>query len=126
MKMFGVLDLETQMECCRFAVGVRNSHDKSLRLGPMLRPEIRGLEYGVLRGFHTWNNVAKSDLFGTKHYSKEAQTAKSVRPVRRATIFCTNLAKQESSTVSKSFIGAAMRLQLNQDPSLGCSGFRGR
>ena len=36
MKMFGVLDLETQMECCRFAVGVRNSHDKSLRLGPML------------------------------------------------------------------------------------------
>ena len=33
MKMFGVLDLETQMEGCRFAVGVRNSHDKSLRLG---------------------------------------------------------------------------------------------
>jgi uncharacterized protein DUF932 len=33
MKMFGVLDLETQMECCRFSVGIRNSHDKSLRLG---------------------------------------------------------------------------------------------
>jgi len=33
MKMFGVLDLETQMEGCRFALGVRNSHDKSLRLG---------------------------------------------------------------------------------------------
>ena len=33
MKMFGVLDLETQMEGCRFAVGVRNSHDKTLRLG---------------------------------------------------------------------------------------------
>jgi hypothetical protein len=29
MKMFGVLDLETQMECCRFAVGIRNSHDKN-------------------------------------------------------------------------------------------------
>src|SRR5579864_9258241 len=33
MKMFGVLDLETQMEGCRFAIGIRNSHDKSLRLG---------------------------------------------------------------------------------------------
>jgi hypothetical protein len=33
MKMFGVLDLETQMEGCRFSIGVRNSHDKSLRLG---------------------------------------------------------------------------------------------
>src|SRR5215469_9960868 len=32
MKMFGVLDLETQMEGARFAIGLRNSHDKSLRL----------------------------------------------------------------------------------------------
>jgi hypothetical protein len=33
MKMFGVLDLETQMDGCRFSIGIRNSHDKSLRLG---------------------------------------------------------------------------------------------
>jgi len=33
MKMFGVLDLETQMDGARFAIGIRNSHDKSLRLG---------------------------------------------------------------------------------------------
>ena len=33
MKMFGVLDLTTEMEGCRFAIGIRNSHDKSLRLG---------------------------------------------------------------------------------------------
>jgi Domain of unknown function (DUF932) len=33
MKMFGVLDLETQIEGCRFSIGIRNSHDKSLRLG---------------------------------------------------------------------------------------------
>lgn len=33
MKMFGVLDLEAQMEGCRFSIGIRNSHDKSLRLG---------------------------------------------------------------------------------------------
>jgi uncharacterized protein DUF932 len=32
MKMFGVLDLETQMDGCRFVIGLRNSHDKSFRL----------------------------------------------------------------------------------------------
>jgi hypothetical protein len=31
--MFGVLDLETEMHGCRFAIGLRNSHDKSTRLG---------------------------------------------------------------------------------------------
>jgi hypothetical protein len=32
MKMFGVLDLATEMQGCRISVGVRNSHDKSMRL----------------------------------------------------------------------------------------------
>ena len=32
MKMFGVLDLETGFEGCRFSIGIRNSHDKSFRL----------------------------------------------------------------------------------------------
>src|SRR6202050_3119445 len=32
MKMFGVVDLETEMEGCRFSIGLRNSHDKSMRL----------------------------------------------------------------------------------------------
>jgi hypothetical protein len=32
MRMFGVLDLETSFDGCRFAIGLRNSHDKSLRL----------------------------------------------------------------------------------------------
>lgn len=32
MKMFGVLDLDTGMHGCRFSIGVRNSHDRSLRL----------------------------------------------------------------------------------------------
>jgi hypothetical protein len=31
MKMFGVLGLETEMLGCRFAIGVRNSHDRSMR-----------------------------------------------------------------------------------------------
>ena len=32
MKMFGVLDLETEMHGARFAIGLRTSHDKSMRL----------------------------------------------------------------------------------------------
>lgn len=32
MKMFGVLDLETTFEGCRFSIGVRNSNDKTMRL----------------------------------------------------------------------------------------------
>jgi hypothetical protein len=32
MKMFGVLDLETEMHGARFAIGLRKSHDKSMRL----------------------------------------------------------------------------------------------
>lgn len=30
--MFGVLDLATEMHGCRFSIGVRNTHDKSMRL----------------------------------------------------------------------------------------------
>jgi len=30
--MFGVLDLATGFEGCRFSIGLRNSHDKSFRL----------------------------------------------------------------------------------------------
>jgi hypothetical protein len=32
MKMFGVLDLETAFEGCRFSIGIRNSNDRSIRL----------------------------------------------------------------------------------------------
>jgi hypothetical protein len=32
IRMFGVLDLEAGFEGCRFAIGLRNSHDKSFRL----------------------------------------------------------------------------------------------
>src|SRR5438309_10533392 len=32
MKMFGVLDLETSFDGCRFAIGVRNSNDRSMHL----------------------------------------------------------------------------------------------
>ncbi len=32
MKLFGVLDLKTTFDGCRFAIGVHNSNDKSMRL----------------------------------------------------------------------------------------------
>ena len=32
MRMFGVMDLSSCFDGCRFAVGLRNSHDKSFRL----------------------------------------------------------------------------------------------
>jgi hypothetical protein len=32
MKMFGVVDLDTAMNGCRFSIGIRNAHDKSMRL----------------------------------------------------------------------------------------------
>jgi hypothetical protein len=32
MKLFGVMDLETQIEGCRFSLGIRNANDKSMRL----------------------------------------------------------------------------------------------
>ena len=32
MKMFGALDLDTGMHGCRFSIGIRNAHDKSMRL----------------------------------------------------------------------------------------------
>ena len=32
MKLFGVLDLETTFDGSRFAIGIRNSNDKSMRL----------------------------------------------------------------------------------------------
>jgi hypothetical protein len=32
MKLFGMMELETMFNGCRFAIGIRNAHDKSMRL----------------------------------------------------------------------------------------------
>jgi hypothetical protein len=32
MRLFGIIELETQFHGCRFALGLRNSHDRSMRL----------------------------------------------------------------------------------------------
>ena|SRR5258708_4639412 len=31
MKMFGIIEIETTLRGCRFALGIRNAHDKSMR-----------------------------------------------------------------------------------------------
>ena len=50
MKMFGVLDLETEMHGCRFAIGLRNSHDKSMHLALTCGYSgVRLQQYGVQR-----------------------------------------------------------------------------
>ena len=36
MKMFDVLDLDTGMPGCRFSIGIRNSHDRSMRLAAVV------------------------------------------------------------------------------------------
>jgi len=36
MKMFGVVDLDTGMPGCRFSIGIRNSHDRSMRLAAVV------------------------------------------------------------------------------------------
>ena len=36
MKMFGVLDLDNGIPGCRFSIGVRNSHDRSMRLAAVV------------------------------------------------------------------------------------------
>ena len=41
MKLFGVLDLDTGMRGCRFSIGIRNSHDKSMRLAMTVGYRVR-------------------------------------------------------------------------------------
>jgi hypothetical protein len=58
MKMFGVLDLETEMHGARFAIGLRNSHDKSMRLALTCGYRFRLQQYGVQRRLHALYNLA--------------------------------------------------------------------
>ena len=39
MEMFGVLDLATGFEGCRFAIGIRNANNKRFRLNMHFRPQ---------------------------------------------------------------------------------------
>src|ERR1039458_3358634 len=50
MKMFGVLDLDTTFEGCRFSLAVRNSHDKSMRLSMVVGYRVFCCDNGAFSG----------------------------------------------------------------------------
>jgi hypothetical protein len=64
MKMFGVLDLETTFEGCRFSIGVRNSNDKSMRLGLTV-----GYRVFVCDNMSFWGDFTPVLAKHTKHLS---------------------------------------------------------
>ena len=50
MKMFGVLDLDTGMPGCRFSIGIRNSHDRSMRLAAVVGVRVLACENMAFSG----------------------------------------------------------------------------
>lgn len=50
MKMFGVLDLDTGMHGCRFSIGVRNAHDRSMRLAMVVGARVTVCENMMFSG----------------------------------------------------------------------------
>ena len=53
MRMFGVLDLETTFDGCRFSIGIRNSNDKSLRLAMTIGYRVMVCDNLAFRGDFT-------------------------------------------------------------------------
>ena len=80
MKMFGVMDLSSGFQGCRFAVGLRNSHDKSFRLSCTVGVRIFVCENLAFHGEYT-PVLAKH----SKHFSLEDSLAIGVdRKIGRA------------------------------------------
>jgi hypothetical protein len=70
MKMFGALDLATEMHGCRFSIGVRNSHDRSMRLAMTVGYRVFVCsKHGLQRRLHTRDNVPIFS-FGTRTISR--------------------------------------------------------
>ena len=53
MRMFGVMDLSSGFDGCRFAIGLRNSHDKSFRLSVTIGLRIFVCENLAFHGEYT-------------------------------------------------------------------------
>src|SRR5271167_3034476 len=78
MRMFGVLDLEAAFEGCRFAIGLRNSHDKSFRLSCTVGVRVFVCENLAFHGEYT-PVLAKH----SKHFSLEDSLAIGVDRMQR-------------------------------------------
>lgn len=50
MKMWGTLDLDTQFDGCRFSIGMRNAHDKSMRLAMTVGYRVFCCDNGAFSG----------------------------------------------------------------------------
>ena len=59
MKMFGVVDLSSGFDGCRFAIGLRNSHDKSFRLSCTVGLRVFVCENLAFHGEYTqsWQSI---------------------------------------------------------------------
>ena len=74
MRMFGVMDLSSGFEGCRFAIGLRNSHDKSFRLSCTV-----GLESSFARILRfTGNTLPCSRSIRSTSHSKTAWPSVSI------------------------------------------------
>jgi hypothetical protein len=78
MKMFGVMDLSSGFEGCRFAIGLRNSHDKSFRLSCTVGLRVFVCENLAFHGEYT-PVLAKH----SKHFSLEDSLAIGVDRMQR-------------------------------------------
>jgi hypothetical protein len=78
MKMFGVMDLSSGFEGCRFAIGLRNSHDKTFRLSCTVGLRVFVCENLTFHGEYT-PVLAKH----SKHFSLEDSLAIGVDRMQR-------------------------------------------
>ena len=78
MKMFGVMDLSSGFDGCRFALGLRNSHDKSFRLSCVVGVRVFVCENLAFHGGCT-AILAKH----SKHFSLEDSLAIGVDRMQR-------------------------------------------
>jgi len=78
MKMFGVMDLSSGFDGCRFALGLRNSHDKSFRLSCVVGVRVFVCENLTFHGDYT-AILAKH----SKHFSLEDSLAIGVDRMQR-------------------------------------------
>jgi hypothetical protein len=78
MKMFGVMDLSSSFDGCRFALGLRNSHDKTFRLSCVVGIRVFVCENLAFHGDYT-AILAKH----SKHFSLEDSLAIGVDRMQR-------------------------------------------
>jgi hypothetical protein len=74
MKMLGVVDLDTGMPGCRFSIGIRNSHDRSMRLAAVVGVRVLVCENMAFSGDFQPVLAKHSKNFSCKMRSQSALT----------------------------------------------------